>query len=259
MLVTGAAGPAGSAACRALHRGGRHESLPSATRRRDCRLWPAAIPGIVVEVTDLSDASAVTDLAARVHENHGPVDGLVHLVGGYRGGATFTANTDEDWRFLSSGLIDTLRHVTLAFHDDLVPSTAGRAVIVSAKGAQAPSAGSANYSAAKAAAEAWMLALADSLRRGQSGRSENPVEQTSAATILVIKALVDASMRAESPDRRFPGFTDVDDLATRIVGLWSSGAAEHQRCPDPARHLTRRVRPHDSAHRRTPRTKDLRT
>ena len=225
VLVTGAAGPAGSAACRALIAAGARVVAVGHSPARLSAL-AAAIPGISVEVTDLSDASSVTDLAVRVHENHGAVDGLVHLVGGYRGGATFDANTDEDWRFLSSGLIDTLRHVTLAFHDDLLASTAGRAVIVSAKGAQAPSAGSANYSAAKAAAEAWMLALADSLRRGQSGRSENPVEQTSAATIFVIKALVDAKMRAESPDRKFPGFTDVDDLATRIVGLWSSGAAD---------------------------------
>ena len=225
VLVTGAAGPAGSAACRALIAAGARVVAVGHSPARLSAL-AAAIPGISVEVTDLSDASSVTDLAVRAHENHGAVDGLVHLVGGYRGGATFDANTDEDWRFLSSGLIDTLRHVTLAFHDDLLASTAGRAVIVSAKGAQAPSAGSANYSAAKAAAEAWMLALADSLRRGQSGRSENQVEQTSAATIFVIKALVDAKMRAESPDRKFPGFTDVDELATRIVGLWSSGAAD---------------------------------
>ena len=225
VLVTGAAGPAGSAACRALTAAGARVVAGGHSPARLSAL-AAAIPGISVEVTDLSDASSVTDLAVRAHENHGAVDGLVHLVGGYRGGATFGANTDEDWRFLSSGLIDTLRHVTLAFHDDLLASTAGRAVIVSAKGAQAPSAGSANYSAAKAAAEAWMLALADSLRRGQSGRSENQVEQTSAATIFVIKALVDAKMRAESPDRKFPGFTDVDELATRIVGLWSSGAAD---------------------------------
>jgi NADP-dependent 3-hydroxy acid dehydrogenase YdfG len=225
VLVTGAAGPAGSAACRALIATGARVVAVGHSPARLSAL-AAAIPGISVEVTDLSDASSVTDLAVRVHENHGAVDSLVHLVGGYRGGATFGANTDEDWRFLSSGLIDTLRHVTLAFHDDLLASSAGRAVIVSARGAQAPSAGSANYSAAKAAAEAWMLALADSLRRGQSGRSENPVEQTSAATIFVIKALVDAKMRAESPDRKFPGFTDVDDLATRIVGLWSSRASE---------------------------------
>ena len=151
---------------------------------------------------------------------------MVHLVGGYRGGADFAANTDADWRFLSAGLIDTLRHVTLAFHDDLVRSSAGRAVIVSATAAASPTAGSANYAAAKAAAEAWMLALADSLRRSQSGRKEDPVPQTSAATILVIKALVDDRMRAQSPERKFPGFTDVDDLAARIVGLWSTDAAE---------------------------------
>ena len=66
-------------------------------------------------------------------------------------------------------------------------------------GRTSPTAGSANYAAAKAAAEAWMLALADSLRRAQSGRKENPLPQTSAATILVIKALVDDRMRAAVP------------------------------------------------------------
>jgi len=71
-----------------------------------------------------------------------------------------------------------------------------------------------------------MLALADSLRRQQSAHKENPVPQTSAAAILVIKALVDDRMRAESPERKFPGYTDVDDLAARIVGLWSTDAVE---------------------------------
>ena len=61
-----------------------------------------------------------------------------------------------------------------------------------------------------------MLALADSFRS---------TAQNSAATILVIKALVDDRMRAESPERTFPGFTDVKDLAARIVGLWSSDAS----------------------------------
>lgn len=225
VLVTGAAGSAGTAACRALHSAGAAVIAVGHSAQRLLAL-AEAIPGIDVEVADLSDESAVQELADRVHGRHGRVDGVVHLVGGYRGGPTFADNTEEDWRFLSAGLIDTLRHITLAFHDDLLESAAGRAVIVSARGAQTPSAGSANYSAAKAAAEAWMVALADSLRRGQSGRKDNPVDQSSAATILVIKALVDARMRAESPERTFPGFTDVDDLAIRIVGLWSSSAAE---------------------------------
>ena len=174
-------------------------------------------------VGDLLDGDAVSALAARVREDQGQVDGLIHLVGGWRGGDTFTP-TRGDWRFLSAGLIDTLRHVTLAFHDDLITAPAGRVAIVSARAAARPSAGSANYAAAKAAAEAWMLALADSFAPRPSPRSRTAA---SAAVIFVIKALVDASRCAPRPaERKFPGFTDVADLADRIVELWAADAPE---------------------------------
>ncbi len=66
-----------------------------------------------------------------------------------------------------------------------------------------------------------MLALADSLRvaAGADSRTADLGDR-----ILVIKALVDDRMRAQAPERKFPGFTDVDDLAARIVGLWSMDA-----------------------------------
>ena len=211
VVVTGAAGSAGAATTRALRSAGATVIAVGHSPERLTAL-AASIPGISTEVADLSDPAAAAQLAARVRERHGRVDGLAHLVGGYRGGDGFTSNSEEDWRFLSSSLIDTLRHVTLSFHDDLVRSPAGRVVIVSARAAASPTAGSANYASAKAAAEAWMLALADSFRA---------TAPDCAATILVIKALVDERMRAQAPHRRFPGFTDVDDLAARIVGLWS--------------------------------------
>ena len=211
VLVTGATGPAGTASTRALRAAGATVIAVGQSPERLAAL-AESIPGINTEVADLRDPDAVQRFAARVRDRHGAVDGLVHLVGGYRGGDGFTSNSEADWRFLSSSLIDTLRHVTVSFHDDLVRSTAGRAVIVSARAAESPTAGSANYATAKAAAEAWMLALADSFRATAPG---------SAATILVIKALVDERMRAQAPHRKFPGFTDVDDLAARIVGLWS--------------------------------------
>lgn len=228
VVVTGAAGPAGVATCAALSAAGATviavghspERLAALARRQ---------PGLVVETADLADAAAVDALAARVRDRHGRVDGLIHLVGGWRGGDSFAANSEADWRFLSAGLIDTLRHTTLAFHDDLVRAPAGRVAVVSARAAAKPSAGSANYAAAKAAAEAWMLALADSFRRvsaGRGGGAESGAEDGAAAVIFVIKALVTDEMRAERPDRSFPGFTDVADLADRIVELWAADAAE---------------------------------
>jgi len=45
-----------------------------------------------------------------------------------------------------------------------------------------------------------MRALADSL-----GRKDNPVPQTSAAVILVVKALVDDALREAAPGLKFPG------------------------------------------------------
>ena len=225
VVVTGAAGTAGRPATIALAGAGARVVAVGQSPERLSELV-AQIPGLTVEIADLGDPSSVLQLARRIHAGHGPVDGIVHLVGGFRGGATFGANTSADWRFLDNGLIQTLRHVTLAFHDDLVASPAGRAVIVSGTAVDAPSAGSAKYAAAKAAAEAWMRALADSFRRFQSGRKDNPLPQTSAAVILVVKALVDDAMREAAPERKFPGFTDVQELAGRIVALWSADAAE---------------------------------
>jgi hypothetical protein len=108
----------------------------------------------------------------------------------------------------------------------------------------APTAGGASYAAAKAAAEAWTLAVADGFRRahaanadagagttGQgsaetdSAQHEKP-ELRGAAAIFVVKALVDAGMRAKSPERSFPGFTDVADLAAAAAGLFNTPAGE---------------------------------
>jgi NAD(P)-dependent dehydrogenase (short-subunit alcohol dehydrogenase family) len=93
----------------------------------------------------------------------------------------------------------------------------GRFVVVSAAGAGTPTAGNASYAAAKAAAEAWTLALAHAF--GRSGGD-------AAATILVVKALLDDAMRAARPDAAFDGFTHVDDLAETIAGLWDRPSAE---------------------------------
>jgi hypothetical protein len=42
----------------------------------------------------------------------------------------------------------------------------------------------------------------------------------------VVKALVHDAMRAERPNAKFAGFTDVKDLADAVVGVWEKPAAE---------------------------------
>ncbi len=228
IAVPGAGGPAGVATVRRLAAGGATvlASDAHADRLTDAVAAAEPAPGVVHgSVVNLLDWKATEAWAKTAVAEHGRVDGLVHLVGGWRGSKTFGETRLEDWDLLDNLLIRTLQHTTLALHDALLHSPRGRLVIVSAAGASKPTEGNAAYAAAKAAAEAWVLAAADSYAKERAA-SGTPDEDGPAAAILVVKALVNPHQRAAEPDRSFAGYTDVAELADVIAGLWDRSTAE---------------------------------
>jgi NAD(P)-dependent dehydrogenase (short-subunit alcohol dehydrogenase family) len=164
---------------------------------------------------DLTDEDAVVAWRHGLVERFGRVDGLVHLVGGWRGGQPLHEEPLADWDLLQALLIRTVQLTTRAFHDQLAASAHGRFVLVSAKQAQRPSNGNAAYAAAKAAAEAWTLAYADGF--GPGGATAN---------IVVVDAILTPRMREENPGKEFPTFTPAEHVADAIAWLCSDGAAE---------------------------------
>ena len=173
------------------------------------------------DIVNLLDIDATRAWAAGAEKQFGHIDGLVHLVGGWRGSATFPETDLADWGVLNDLLVRTVQHTSLAFHDALLRSNCGRYVLISQSGATKPTAGNAAYAAAKAAAEAWTLALADSFRK--AGGDEGPA---AAATIIIVKALVHDELRAQKPNAKFAGFTDVGELAGSIAEMWTRPADE---------------------------------
>jgi len=164
---------------------------------------------------DLLDEDAARGWCAGLVERFGRVDGLVHLVGGWRGGQPLHEAPLADWDLLHDLLVRTVQHTTRAFHDQLAASTQGRFVLVSAKQAQAPSNTNAAYAAAKAAAEAWTLAYADGFEPGGA-----------TANIVVIDALLTPRMREEEPGKEFPTFTPADHVAEAIAFLCSDAGGK---------------------------------
>jgi NAD(P)-dependent dehydrogenase (short-subunit alcohol dehydrogenase family) len=162
---------------------------------------------------DLLDEDGARGWCEALVERFGRVDGLLHLVGGWRGGQPLREAPLEDWAFLHELLIRTVQHTTRAFHDALLASDHGRFVLVSAKQAQAPSNSNAAYAAAKAAAEAWTLALADGFEG--SGATAN---------IVVVEAILTAAMREREPGGDFASFTPAEHLAEAIAFLCSDAA-----------------------------------
>ncbi|GAA2835721.1 SDR family oxidoreductase [Kitasatospora paracochleata] len=228
IAVAGASGPAGQATMRRLAADGAtvigadidQRRLDAALDNVRTHVRDAKVTG---QIIDLLDPQEVHDWADHLEAEHGHVDGLLHLVGGWRGSKTFFDSRIDDWDFLHDTVVRTLQHTSLAFQPALVRSGAGRYAMVSAAAAHKPTAGGAAYAAAKAATEAWTLAMADSFVKETTTGDGVP---TAAAAILVIKALVSPEMRAEKPDAKFAGFTDTADLADTLAGLWDRPAAE---------------------------------
>jgi NAD(P)-dependent dehydrogenase (short-subunit alcohol dehydrogenase family) len=165
------------------------------------------------QAVDLLDEEATRAWCAALGERFGGVDALLHLVGGWRGGQPLHEEPLADWDLLHDLLIRTVQHTTRAFHDALLAGDHGRFVLVSAKQAQAPSNSNAAYAAAKAAAEAWTLALADGFEGTRA-----------TANIVVVDAILTPRMREESPEQDFPTFTPAEHLAAAIAFLCSDAA-----------------------------------
>ncbi|MFP3461058.1 SDR family NAD(P)-dependent oxidoreductase [Arthrobacter globiformis] len=237
VVVAGSTSAAGVAVVRTLSQAGAQVAAVDILEDRVQEL-SGTYENVTGYVCNLSEPQAVEDLAESVRQDLGPVDGLVHLVGGWRGGQGIKGQADDDWDFLHTSVLTTLRNTSRAFYDDLAASPAGRLAIVSAESASSPTADGAAYAAIKSAAEAWTLAVADGFRQLQVG-NESLSAQHSAALVLVVKALVDDRMRAAQPERKFPGFTDVSVLADAVERIFHLEAEQinGQRLPLTAGHL----------------------
>lgn len=156
-------------------------------------------------VVDLLSEDATGEWASALAERFGNVDGLLHLVGGWKGGDPIATTPLSDYEWLHDLLVHTVQHTTRAFYDQLAGSDNGRFVLVSSSQAQHPNGTNASYAATKAAAESWTLALADSFK-----------DTKATANVIVVNAILTPRMREESPEKEFRTFTSAEDLADAI-------------------------------------------
>jgi NAD(P)-dependent dehydrogenase (short-subunit alcohol dehydrogenase family) len=220
IAIAGAAGGLGPAVARRLAADGATLALTD----RDQERLDALVGELELEegrvdsqVVDLLDAHAARGWVQGLSDRFGHIDGLLHLVGGWRGGEPLQSFDLGDYEFLHDLLVRTVIHCTRAFYDSLEASEHGRFVLVSSAQAQSPDGTNAAYASTKAAAETWTLALADSFRKAES---------LATANVIVVNAILTERMRAESPDKPFRTFTSAEDIAGAIAFLCSDAGAK---------------------------------
>jgi len=212
VLLAGATSPSGLAIARTLLSAGARVIAVGRDQGKLDALAAAAHPSgatgagsIRIERCSLTNEAEVAMLATRLADDGEHVDGLVPLVGGWRGGGGLAGQTEEDYRILEQAFT-AVRVTSRAFDADLRASEAGRFAIVSSTAVGRPLAGGANYAAVKAASEAWTRAVAQGFAKAARD-AEQPLH--AAAVVLRVRGLDDV----------------IDAVAAQIVGLWDEEAA----------------------------------
>ena len=236
ILLTGAAGGLGPVAAAAAVAAGAYvvlvdrsqplvqavaATLPvgsvAAVRAVDL-LDEAATVAFAASLTDAS-LTAATSTAATSTDSGINVDAVWHLVGGWKGGKPVELQPLADWELLHDLTVRTTLHVVRAFTASLAAGRAagrpgGRLLLVSSPQATKPTSDNAAYAAAKAAAEALVLAVADRF-----------VGTGATANVVVVPAILTPAMAAANPDKPRPGFVPAAELAETLVYLTGSPAA----------------------------------
>lgn len=169
-------------------------------------------------VIDLLDLEQIVALRDQLMSDLGRIDGVIHLVGGWRGSPSLDLASAKNWIALNPPIVGTLASLTAVLSEDIRAGDRGRVVMVTSTAARNPTAGNIAYASAKAAADAWMQGVSHYFR-----------DSNAAAVTVAVKALLTDQMIAASPEKNFSGFTHVTRLAEVITELVMGDAVNGSR------------------------------
>jgi NAD(P)-dependent dehydrogenase (short-subunit alcohol dehydrogenase family) len=206
VLITGANGGLGTAVSRAFQETG-------ATVIGVARSWPEAVPFVTLSV-DLTTAEGCDAMVEQALA-HGPIEALVHLLGGFGGGQPIAETSDKTW----DGMMTlNLRAAFCAMRAVLKPMKAakyGRIVAVGSRAAVEPMANFAAYSVSKAGLVALVKNVA--VETKDLGITANAVLPSVIDTPLNRKAM---------PNADFSRWVAPESIAKSLVWLASKDAGD---------------------------------
>ncbi|HUA82697.1 MAG TPA: SDR family NAD(P)-dependent oxidoreductase [Bryobacteraceae bacterium] len=206
ILITGAAGGLGSAVCRAfLHRGAPVIGIQKSWRE------PKPFPTISADLTTADGCAAMIEQSLKL----GPIDALIHLVGGFSGGSPIAETSEQSWDLMMNL---NLRVAFLAIRAALQPMLAakhGRIVAIGSRAAVEASPGAAAYAVSKAALVALIKNVAAETK--DLGVTAN----------AVLPSTIDTpANRSAMPNADFSKWVAPEAIAKLIVWLVSEEAAD---------------------------------
>jgi NAD(P)-dependent dehydrogenase (short-subunit alcohol dehydrogenase family) len=206
VLITGAGGGLGTAVCAGFQQAG-------ATVIAVQRTWHETKPYVTL-AADLETAEGSRAMIQQACE-HGPIEALVHLAGGFRGGAPIAETTDSDWDMMMNVNLRIAFHAIRAALDPMLKSKRGRIVAIGSRAAVEPSPNFAAYAVSKAALVALVKNVAAEVK--DSGITAN----------VVLPSTIDTpANRKAMPNADFSRWVAPESIAKLLIWLCSDEAAD---------------------------------
>jgi NAD(P)-dependent dehydrogenase (short-subunit alcohol dehydrogenase family) len=217
VLITGATGGLGSVVTRVFGEAGARLGLVG---RDEARLVATAKSAGLADgtwapgISDLTKRDEAERAVAAVVDRLGPVDVLVHLVGGYAGGGPIASFADEDLSAMLDQHLWSTLHVTRAIVPGMAERGWGRVIAVTAAPAATTPPNLGAYSVAKAAEETLLRTLA----REVSGAGVT-------VNLLVGRKIDTEHARETDPSAKNAPWTTPEEMAAAMRFLCSDDAA----------------------------------
>ncbi|PID49517.1 MAG: beta-ketoacyl-ACP reductase [Proteobacteria bacterium] len=174
-LVTGGTGGIGTAICKRLAKDGFKVISTYFEPEEQAKAWAEAQDfDVDLYACDVSDYDSCKAMKEQIEADHGQVDVIVNNAGITRD-AKFSRMTPEQWRAVISTNLDSLFNICHQFVDGMAERGYGRIVNIASINGQKGQAGQTNYSAAKAGAHGFTMALAQEVvRKGVTVNTVSP-------------------------------------------------------------------------------------
>ena len=211
VLITGATGALGGAVTRSFVAADARVAAVA----RDWRSKDLVDTQILRIEADLTTEGGARRAVEQVAEQLGPVHVLVHLVGGFAGGLSFTETGDDIWEKMMNLNLRSAIHTMRAALPVMIRAKFGRVVVAGSRAGVAPAANMSAYCAAKAALHALVQCVAEEVKA--DGVTVN----------AVLPSVIDSpGTRAAMPKADFTKWAKPESIASAILWLASEEAAD---------------------------------
>ena len=217
-IVTGGTGGSGKAVILELAKKGAkvtttyiyHHELESLQKEAP----PELLKTIAISKTDVLKQEEVEKLVADVAKEHGRIDILVNLVGGYMGGVNLHESEEKTWDLMLELNLRSAYHCCKAVIAHMISQKYGKIVSVSARTGLEPSAGDAAYAVAKAGVIVLARALSEEVKLSNINVN------------AILPSVIDTEAnRHDMPDEDFSLWVKPEEIARVIAFLVSDDAS----------------------------------